>query len=164
MCDGEGCKSVQCAACSMQNDSRAQYWPCDDCWLLADERPPQAGIGMAEESDAHGGHAQSSGGVSPISAGRTLGTEASRGAVACKKRVGPASREGWVVGARVINACGVESIIRFMGNGYIQCGRPDCSEISNYRRKELQLIEELSSGDDDQSSECLRQGIRGSCQ
>ena len=37
LCDIEGCKAAQHAACSMQSDARAQQWRCDDCWLLADE-------------------------------------------------------------------------------------------------------------------------------
>ena len=37
LCDEEGCGAVQHAACSMQSDSRARQWRCDDCWLLAGE-------------------------------------------------------------------------------------------------------------------------------
>ena len=62
-----------------------------------------------------------------------------------RKRTGEAGRQGWVIGARVLNACGVEHIIRAMRHGYVQCSRPDCTEISNYRRKELRLRAELSS-------------------
>ena len=38
LCDMEGCKAAQHATCSMQNDTRAQHWRCEDCWLLAGER------------------------------------------------------------------------------------------------------------------------------
>ena len=39
LCDEASCGAVQHAACSMQNDSKAQHWRCDDCWLTAGERP-----------------------------------------------------------------------------------------------------------------------------
>jgi hypothetical protein len=35
LCDEAGCKAVQHAACSMQKDSAAPKWRCDDCWLMA---------------------------------------------------------------------------------------------------------------------------------
>ena len=52
----------------------------------------------------------------------------------------------------MLNACGVEHIIRVMRHGYVQCSRPDCTEISNYRRKELRLLAELPSGEESQST------------
>ena len=48
-----------------------------------------------------------------------------------------------------------------MRHGYIQCSRPDCPKTSNYHRKELHLIAELSSDDESQStvSEAEHQGL-----
>ena len=52
----------------------------------------------------------------------------------------------------MVNACGVEHIIRAMRHGYVQFSRPDCTEVSHYRRKELRLIAELSSNEGSQSA------------
>ena len=49
-------------------------------------------------------------------------------------------RLGWVTGATVLDACGVEHVIRAMQHGYVQCSRPGCSDLRNYRRRELQLL------------------------
>ena len=62
-----------------------------------------------------------------------------------------ADRLGWVTGARVLDACGVEHVIRAMQHGYVQCSRPGQSELRNYRRKELQLLLEASDGEGSQS-------------
>ena len=56
-------------------------------------------------------------------------------------------RLGWVTGARVLDACGVEHVIQAMQHGYVQCSRPGQSELRNYRRKELQLLLEASDGE-----------------
>ena len=103
LCDVNGCKAVQHAACLMQSDARAQQWRCDDCWLLAGERPP------AREGGAVKG------------AGVQNQPQSSRHIFKAKRRrTGTAGRQGWLVGAWVMNACGVEHIIRAMRHGYVQ--------------------------------------------
>ena len=99
--------------------------------------------------------------ASTVKVNPVLDEVVSEGVAADRKRMGPAGLEGWVIGARVMNASGVESIIRSMRNGYIQCSRPDSSDVGNYRRKELQLIEDLSSDDDDGLSEVPGAGPEG---
>ena len=45
----------------------------------------------------------------------------------------------------MLDACGVEHVmISAMRHGYVQYSRLGCNEISNYRRKELQLLTELA--------------------
>ena len=52
----------------------------------------------------------------------------------------------------MLDACGVEHDIRAMRHGYVQSSRLDCDGISNYRRKELQLLAELSDDEESRSS------------
>ena len=61
-------------------------------------------------------------------------------------------RLGWVTGARVLDACGVEHVIRAMQHGYVQCSRPGQSELRNYCHKELQLLPETSDSEGGHSS------------
>ena len=104
LCGMEGCKAVQHAACSMQSDARAQQWRCDDCWLLAGERPPAREGGAVEGSGVR-------------DQGQSSRHKAKR------KHTGAAGRQGLLIGAQVLNACGVEHIIRAMQHGYVQsCG------------------------------------------
>ena len=89
LCDEDGCGAVQHAACSMQSDSRARHWRCDDCWLMAGERPAEGLRGVGTSSDRRGCH------------------QAVK-AAAKRKRTSTASRLGWVTGAKVLDACWVE--------------------------------------------------------
>ena len=73
------------------------------------------------------------------------------GTGAKRKRMSTADCLGWVAGAKVLDACGIEHIIQAMQHGYVQCSRPGCTGLRNYRRKELQLLQE-SSGDEDSHS------------
>ena len=57
-----------------------------------------------------------------------------------------------MAGAKVLDACGVEHVIRAMRHGYVQCSRIGCDKISNYRRKELQLLTEPSDDKESRSS------------
>ena len=134
LCDEEGCGAVQHAACSMQSDSRAQHWRCDNCWLLAGERPAGGPRGVRERSDSSDRR-------------QTLAAETKR------RCVSTAGRLGWVAGARVLDARGVEHIIEAMRHGYVQCSRPGCVGLRNYRRRELQLSMGASDDEESQSSE-----------
>ena len=126
----EGCGAVQHAACSMQSDSKAQHWRCDDCWLMAGERPKERPRGVGAGSDRRGG------------------CQAEK-ATAKRRRMGTVHRLGWVAGAKVLDACGVEHAIQAMQHGYVQCSRPGYTGLRNYRRKELQLL--LGASDDEES-------------
>ena len=57
-----------------------------------------------------------------------------------RKRMNVTDRLGWVTGARVLDACGVEHVIQAMQHGYVQCSRPGCSDLRNYRRRELGVM------------------------
>ena len=46
----------------------------------------------------------------------------------------------------------MEHVINAMRHGYVQCSRIGCDEISNYRRKELQLLTELPDDEESRSS------------
>ena len=70
-------------------------------------------------------------------------------AAAKRRRTSTASRLGWVTGAKVLDACGLEHVIATMQHGYVQCSRPGCAGLRNYRRKELQLL--LGASDDEES-------------
>jgi len=133
LCDEEGCGAVQHAECSMQSDPDARHWRCDDCWLMAGERPREArrriGQGASEWGDCR---------AEPSSAKR--------------RRMSTTDRLGWVTGARVLDACGVEHVIQAMQHGYVQCSRPGQSELRNYRRRELQLLLAMSDGGGSHSS------------
>ena len=50
----------------------------------------------------------------------------------------------------MLDACGVEYVIRAMQNGYVQCSRLGCVEIGNYRCKELQVLAEASDDEESQ--------------
>ena len=52
----------------------------------------------------------------------------------------------------MLDACGVEHVIRAMRHGYVQCSRLGCNEVSNYRRKELRLLAGLSDDEESRSS------------
>ena len=69
-----------------------------------------------------------------------------------------ADRLGWVTGARVLDACGVEHVIQAMQHGYVQCSRPGQSELHNYRRRELQLLLEASDSESSRSSTSEEEG------
>ena len=130
LCDEDGCGAVQHAACSMQGDSRARHWRCDDCWLMAGERPAEGSRGVGTSSDRRG-HRQA------------------LKAAAKRKRTSTAGRLGWVTGAKVLDACGVEHVIETMQHGYMRCSRPGYAGLRNYRRRELQLL--LGASDDEES-------------
>ena len=139
LCDKDGCGAVQYAACSMQGDSKAQQWRCDDCWLMAGERPREGAGGDRASSD------------------RRNGCQAEK-AEAKRKRMSTADRLGWVTGAKVLDACGVEHTIQAMQHGYVQCSRPGHSGLRNYRRKELQLLLEASDDEESRSSASEKDG------
>ena len=52
----------------------------------------------------------------------------------------------------MLDARGVEHVIKTMQHGYVQCSRPGCAELSNYRRRELQLLLEASDDEESRSS------------
>ena len=133
LCDEDGCGAVQHADCSMQSDPNVQHWRCDDCWLMAGERPREGTQQIGQGTSEQDGHR----------AGASL---------AKRRRMSTADRLGWVTGARVLDACGVEHVIQAMQHGYVQCSRPGQSEPRNYRRKELQLLLETSDGEGSHSS------------
>ena len=95
LCDEDGCGAVQHAACSMQGDSRARHWRCDNCWLMAGERPAEGSRGVGTSSDRRGRR-------------RALKAAVKR------KCTSTASCLGWVTGAKVLDACGVEHVIETM--------------------------------------------------
>ena len=85
-----------------------------------------------------------------------------------RRRMSTADRLGWVTGARVLDACGVEHVIRAMQHGYVQCSQPGRSELRNYRRKELQLLLEVldegsnhSSASEEEDDETQREEASG---
>ena len=129
-CDVAGCGAVQHAACSMQNDTKARHWRCDGCWLAAGERPVEGSRRVTSSSSGRGGG------------------QAEK-ATADRQRMSTAHRLGWVAGAKVLDACGVEHIIQAMKHGYVQCSRPGEAGLRNYRRRELQLL--LGASDDEES-------------
>ena len=133
LCDEEGCGAVQHAACSMQSDSEARWWRCDDCWLAAGERPVEEARGVRAGSD------------------RQDGCQI-EGAKAKRNRMSAVDRLGWVAGVRVLDARGVEHVIQAMRHGYVQCSRPGYPGLRNYRRKELQLVVEASDAEGSGSS------------
>ena len=49
----------------------------------------------------------------------------------------------------MLDARGVEHVIETMQHGYVQCSRPGCAGLRNYRRRELQLL--LGASDDEES-------------
>ena len=55
LCDEASCGAVQHAACSMQSNAEAQHWRCDDCWLMAGERPKEGSRRIGAGSDRQGG-------------------------------------------------------------------------------------------------------------
>ena len=55
LCDEAGCGAVQHASCSMQSNSQAQLWRCDDCWLMAGERPKEGSGRIGAGFDRRGG-------------------------------------------------------------------------------------------------------------
>jgi hypothetical protein len=61
-------------------------------------------------------------------------------------------RLGWVTGAKVLDANGVEHTIQAMQHGYVQCNRPGEAGCRNYRRKELQLLLNVPDGEESRSS------------
>ena len=63
-----------------------------------------------------------------------------------------AGRQGWVAGAKVLDAQRVEHVIETMQHRYVQCSQPGCTETSNYCRRELQLLTEASDDEESQSS------------
>ena len=65
--------------------------------------------------------------------------------------MGTAGRQGWVAGARVMDARGLEHATRPMQHGCVQCSRLGCAEVCNYRCKELQLLAEASGDEESQS-------------
>ena len=67
-------------------------------------------------------------------------------------------RLGWVAGAKVLDACGVEHIIQVMQHGYVQCSWPGYTGLRNYRRRELQLLIEASDDEESRSSTSERNG------
>ena len=133
LCDEVGCEAVQHAACSMQNNSAAQHWRCDDCWLMAGERPAEGSRRIEAGSDRQG-------------------DRPAEEAAAKRKRLSTVCRLGWVAGAKVLDANGVEHTIQAMQHGYVQCSRPGEAGCRNYRRKELQLQHDGSDGEESRSS------------
>ena len=82
-------------------------------------------------------------------------------ATAKRQQMSTVHRLGWVAGAKVLDACGVEHIIQAMQHGYVQCSRPGDAGLCNYRRRELQLQHDEPddegscsslSGEDDEGS------------
>ena len=51
-----------------------------------------------------------------------------------------------------MDACGVEHVIEAMQHGYVQCIRPGCTGLRNYRRRELQLLLGASGDEESQPS------------
>ena len=60
-----------------------------------------------------------------------------------------ASHLGWVTGAKVLDARGVEHVIETMQHGYVQCSQLGYAGLRNYHRRELQLL--LGASDDEES-------------
>ena len=52
----------------------------------------------------------------------------------------------------MLDAHGVEHVIETMQHRYVQCSWPGCAGLSNYRRRELQLLLEASDDEKSQSS------------
>ena len=130
LCDKDGCGAVQYAACSMQGDSKAQQWRCDDCWLMAGERPKEGSRRVGAGSE------------------KRRGSQAEK-ATAKRRRMSTVHQLGWVAGAKVLDASGMEHTIQAMQHGYVQCSRPGEAGPRNYRRRELQLL--LGASDDEES-------------
>ena len=125
----------------MQNNSAAQHWRCDDCWLMAGERPAEGSRRIEAGSDRED---------------RPAGKAAAK-----RQRLSAACRLGWVAGAKVLDANGVEHTIQAMQHGYVQCSRPGEAGRRSYRRRELQLQHDEPddegscsslSGEDDEGS------------
>ena len=133
LCDEVDCRAVQHAACSMQSNSEAQHWRCGDCWLMAGERPEEGSRRIEAGSDK-------------------LGGSQAEEATAKRRRLSTVHRLGWVTGAQVLDASGVEHTIQAMQHGYVQCSRPGEAGCRNYRRKELQLLLSVSDGEKSRSS------------
>ena len=149
LCDEDGCGAVQHADCSMQSDPNAQRWRCDDCWLKAGERPKEGTRRIGQRTSAR--------------EGQETGASSAK-----RRRMSTTDRLGWVTGARVLDACGVEHVIRATQHGYVQCSRPGRSELRNYRRKELQLLLEVpdegsnhSSASEEEDDGAQREGTSG---
>jgi hypothetical protein len=117
----------------MQNNSAAQHWCCDDCWLMAGERPEEGSRRIEAGSDRQG-------------------DRPAEEATAKRRRLSTVHRLGWVTGANVLDANGVEHTIQAMQHGYVQCNRPGEAGCRNYRRKELQLLLSASDGEESRSS------------
>ncbi len=130
LCDEAGCGAVQHATCPMQSNSKAQHWCCDDCWLMAGERLKEGSKRIGEGSDRQGG------------------CQAEE-ATAKRRRMSTVHQLGWVAGAKVLDASGMEHTIQAMQHGYVQCSRPGGAGPRNYRRQELQLL--LGASDDEGS-------------
>ena len=87
LCDEAGCKAVQHAACSMQNDSAVPHWRCDDCWLMAGERPAE--------------------GSRRIEAGSSRqGDRPAEETAAKRRQLSTVHQLGWVAGAKVLDVNG----------------------------------------------------------
>ena len=123
----------------MQSNSEAQHWRCDDCWLMAGERLKEGARRIGEGSDKRGG------------------CQAAE-ATAKRRRLGTVHRLGWVTGAKVLDASGMEHTIQAMQHGYVQCSRPGEAGCRNYCRKELQLLLEASDDEESRSSTSGRSG------
>jgi hypothetical protein len=57
-----------------------------------------------------------------------------------------------VAGAKVLDVNRVEHTIQAMQHGYVQCNRPGEVGCRNYRRRELQLLLDVSDGEESRSS------------
>ena len=101
LCDEVGCDAVQHEACSMQNNSAAQHWRCDDCCLMAGERPEEGPSRIEASSDRQG---DSQAGEATVK----------------RRRLSAVHRLGWVTGAKVLDMSGVEHTIQAMQHGYVQ--------------------------------------------
>ena len=72
-------------------------------------------------------------------------------ATAKRRRLSTVHRLGWMTGAKVLDANGVEHTIQAMQHGHVQCNRPGEVGCRNYRRRELQLLLDVSDGEESRS-------------
>ena len=117
----------------MQSNSEAQHWRCGDCWMMAGERPEEGSRRIEAGSDK-------------------LGGSQAEEATAKRRRLSTVHRLGWVTGAKVLDASGVEHTIQAMQHEYVQCNRLGEVGCRNYRRRELQLLLDVSDGEESRSS------------
>ena len=133
LCDEADCRVVQHAACSMQSNSEAQHWCCDNCWLMAGEQPEEGSRRIEAGSDWQGG------------------CQAEE-ATAKWRQLSMVHQLSWVTGAKVLDVSRVEHTIQAMQHGYVQCSWLGEAGCHNYCCKELQLLLSVSDSEESRSS------------